>query len=333
MERPSAQISIVVPCFNEEAAFPALRNRLTALADSLANAYDIDLICIDDGSLDMTWELIREFASCDPRVRGVSLSRNFGHQLALTCGYDLARGDAVVSIDADLQDPPELIPQMIDCWRSGADVVYAVRRRREGESAFKLATASLFYRLMRFMGVRRLKLDSGDFRLLSRRAIHALNSMREAHRFVRGMVGWIGFKEAVVEYERAARVAGQTKYPVRKMLLLAMDAAVSFSGAPLRIAYVVAFSGSLIILSYLGYVIVRVLVFQSALVPGWTSLLLTVMGFGALNLVCLGIVGEYVGRIYDQSKNRPLYVLGDACGDARSHPTAVDKASLRSNPV
>ena len=303
-------ISIVVPCYNEVAVFPYLQKELSALADRIVQDYDVEIILVDDGSYDATWEKICAFSAVDSRVRGVALSRNFGHQAALTCGYDLATGDAVVCLDADLQDPPEVVLEMLRRWREGADVVYGVRTSREGETAFKLWTAKLFYRLLRAMGAKYVREDAGDFRLLSRRSLEALQKMREEHRFIRGMVGWIGFRVVEVTYERKARVAGTTKYPFRKMLLFALNAIVSFSAFPLRLAYVMAFGLSAILMSYLVYTFYRHVFYRVDLVPGWTSLILSIMAFGAMNLFCLGIIGEYVGRIYEQSKQRPLYLIG-----------------------
>jgi polyisoprenyl-phosphate glycosyltransferase len=303
-------ISIIVPCYNEVAVFPYLQNELSALAARIGQDYDVEIILVDDGSCDATWEKICAFAVVDSRVRGVALSRNFGHQAALTCGYDLATGDAVVCMDADLQDPPEVVLEMIRRWREGADVVYGVRASREGETAFKRWTAKLFYRLLRAMGAKYVRQDAGDFRLLSRRSLAAIQKMREEHRFIRGMVGWIGFRVAEVAYERKARVAGTTKYPFRKMLLFALNAIVSFSAFPLRLAYVLAFGLSAVLMSYLVYTFYRHVFYHAELVPGWTSLILAIMAFGAMNLFCLGIIGEYVGRIYEQSKQRPLYLIG-----------------------
>jgi dolichol-phosphate mannosyltransferase len=304
-------ISIVVPCYNEEVVFPYLQKALSALADRIVPDYDVEIILVDDGSCDATWEKIRAFSAMDCRVRGVALSRNFGHQAALTCGYDVATGDAVVCMDADLQDPPDVVLAMIRRWCDGADVVYGVRIRREGETAFKLWTAKLFYRLIRAMGAEYVREDAGDFRLLSRHSLEALNKMREEHRFIRGMVGWIGFRVAEVAYERKARIAGRTKYPFRKMLLFALNAIVSFSSFPLRLAYMMAFGLSAILLSYLVYTFYMHVVYHVELVPGWTSLILSIMAFGAINLLCLGIIGEYVGRIYEQSKQRPLYLIDE----------------------
>ena len=304
-------ISIVVPCYNEAEVFPYLQKALAMLADCIGQDYDVEIILVDDGSRDTTWKKICAFSMMDSRVRGLSLSRNFGHQAALTCGYDLATGDAVICMDADLQDPPEVVLEMIRRWREGADVVYGVRANREGETAFKLWTAKLFYRLIRAMGAEYVREDAGDFRLLSRRSLEALKKMREEHRFIRGMVGWIGFRTAEVSYERKTRMAGTTKYPFQKMLFFALNAIVSFSSFPLRLAYVMAFGLSAMLMSFLVYTFCMHMFYHVELVPGWTSLILSIMAFGVINLFCLGIIGEYVGRIYEQSKQRPLYLIGE----------------------
>lgn len=302
-------VSIVVPCYNEEEVFPLLAVQLASLAEGSLAAHDVEFIFVDDGSRDSTWLKIRELSTRDPRVRGLSLSRNFGHQAALTCGYDLARGDAVICLDADLQDPPGVIAAMLARWEEGYDVVHAVRVSREGETWFKLVTARIFYKLIRLMGADRVKENAGDFRLMSRRALDAFRKLREHHRFIRGMVGWVGFREAEVTYERKARAAGATKYPLGKMIVLAMDAMVSFSAMPLRFAYVVSFLFSMIFLGYLGYSATMYFAYGVQMVPGWTSLILSVTGFGAANLFCLGLLGEYMGRTYTQLKDRPLYLV------------------------
>lgn len=314
-------LSIVVPCLDEEEVFPQLRAALVEVAKELEPEYEVEFVLVDDGSTDATWAAIRAFARVDPRVRGVALSRNFGHQMALTCGYDVARGDAVISLDADLQDPPELIPRLVEAWRDGhADVVYAVRIRRHGDTRFKRFSAAAFYRLMRWMGASDVRESSGDFRLLSRRALAALRTMSEQHRFVRGMVGWIGFETAEIEYERRPPAGGRSKYPVRRMVRLAMDAAVSFSTFPLRLTFVFAGLLSLVVLAYVVHAAVNWLIFGAEMVPGWMSLLMSIMAFGALNLVCIGIMGEYVGRIYEQTKGRPLYLVRDRVGDVDPAP-------------
>lgn len=313
------RLSFVSPCFNEEATLPLLRDALTSLLDRLAASYDVEAILVDDGSRDRTWSLIREYAEKDPRFKGIALSRNFGHQAALCCGYDWAAGDAVISMDADLQDPPDVVLEMLEKWEEGADIVYAVRDSRAGESAFKLATASFFYRLVHALGAGHVRSDAGDFRLMSRRSLDALRSLPEYHRFLRGMVGWIGFRTAEVHYARAPRRAGTTKYTLRRMVRFAMDAVVSFSIMPLRLAYVGGAILSLGVLGYLGYALIQYLFFGVSLVAGWTSLILAIVGFGTMNLVCLGILGEYVGRIYEQSKQRPIYLVSESSAPPPPH--------------
>ena len=250
-EKSKPLISLVIPCYNEAEVFPHLRGELANLADRLEGDFALEVILVDDGSKDSTWEQITSFAAADARVRGIELSRNFGHQMALTCGCDHAQGDAVVSMDADLQDPPEVVLELVEKWKAGYDVVYAVREKREGESRFKLWTAALFYRLIRGLGATHVKADTGDFRLMSRRSIDALQQMREQHRFIRGMVGWVGFRTAEVHYHRRARRAGETKYPLRKMLRFAADATVSFSTVPLKLSFVAALTLFFVILLYL----------------------------------------------------------------------------------
>jgi polyisoprenyl-phosphate glycosyltransferase len=320
-------ISLVSPCYNESSAFPYLQGEIVKLADLLGKEFDVEIVLVDDGSRDQTWSQIQAFAQSDARVRGVLLSRNFGHQMALTCGYDVARGDAVVCMDADLQDPPEVVVEMVEKWKQGYDVVHAIREHREGETRFKLWTASLFYRLIRCLGAAHVKADSGDFRLMSRRALDALQKMPEFHRFVRGMVGWVGFKETEIRYRRKPRVAGETKYPLRKMVKFAVDAIISFSIIPLRISFAAALIFSSIILGYLCYSTVRYLFFGRELVPGWSSLILSVVILGGMNLICIGILGEYVGRIYEQVKHRPHYFIQEMTVSPESEtPNGSDRA-------
>ena len=314
-------ISIVIPCYNEAAAFPYLKAALIDLGGRLESRYGVEVVLVDDGSRDGTWEMMRNFARDDSRVVAICFSRNFGHQFALTAGYDFARGDAVVSMDADLQDPPEVVDEMVRKWEAGYDVVYGIRDHREEDTRFKIWTASLFYRLMSWLGVMQVRSEAGDFRLMSRRALDALNRLREHHRLVRGLVGWIGFTEAEVHYVRRARRAGQTKYPFRKMLALAIDSVLSFSFFPLRIAYLSALAITTLILIYIGYSFVRVVFFGANLAPGWTSLLLAICAFGVANLICTGLQGEYIGRIFEQVKDRPLYIVREVAGtSARPEP-------------
>jgi polyisoprenyl-phosphate glycosyltransferase len=309
-------LSIVIPCYNEEEVFPLLRERTDALIASLQDEFEVEVLFIDDGSRDRTWPMVEAYATSRPEVRGLGLSRNFGHQRALTCGYDGCRGDVIVSMDADLQDPPELILEMVARWKQGADIVHAVRRTREHDSFFKRTTASAFYLLMRKAGGAYLEENVGDFRLMSRRALDAFKQMREGNRYIRGMVGWMGFQVDRVYFDRPARAAGSTKYPFVKMFKFAMDAVVSFSATPLRLAYIVAMMVSGLVFGYWTLVLYRHLMHQGELVPGWTSLLLTTTLFGFANLICLGIMGEYIGRIYDEVKQRPLYLVKHEAGKA-----------------
>ncbi|MEI6972016.1 MAG: glycosyltransferase family 2 protein [bacterium] len=304
------KLSILVPCYNEDKVLPLLRKELTAFLSTLAGrALDYEVILVDDGSKDLTWFLINEWAEADSRVRGISLSRNFGHQAALTCAYENCTGDAAVSVDADLQDPPEVIAGMIDKWEQGANIVFAVRRQRTSETFFKRWTAAAYYRLLHLLGLSFVEKDCGDFRLMDRRSINALNSMREKNRLLRAMVGWAGFRTDRVYFDRPARRGGDTKYPLRKMILLALDGVISFTHIPLRGAYIFALMIMLCVLLYLGTTVVRYLLGYTTLVPGWTSLLLAITAFGTANLLCLGVIGEYVGRIYSEVKDRPLYLV------------------------
>jgi glycosyltransferase involved in cell wall biosynthesis len=315
-------ISIVVPCFNEEEAFPHLRYALTDLVSRLGTRYAVEVVLVDDGSRDGTWALIERFAAEVPWVRGLTLSRNFGHQAALTCGYRHATGDAIVSLDADLQDPPAVIEEMVAKWEAGADVVYAVRRSRAGETKFKLATAAAFYRVLRGLGATHLRADAGDFRLLSRASLDALLALPETHRFLRGMVGWVGFRSVDVPYDRLARVAGETKYPFRKMLRLATDAVVSSSTLPLRFPYYFALAATALTLVAVGGAVAWG---SPSLGPGGIALLIAVVAFGGLNLCALGVLGEYVGRVYEQVKDRPLYFVRSSVGS----PGAASAPSYR----
>lgn len=315
-------VTLVIPCYNEEYAFPFIRRALTELADKLGKEVDLSFLFVDDGSRDGTWCAIQDFANADHRVQGIALSRNFGHQAALTCGYDFAQGDAVISLDADLQDPPEVILELINKWLDGNDIVYAVRESRKGETRFKLLTATVFYKLMNLLGAHYIKRDSGDFRLLNRKSLDALNSLREQHRFIRGMVGWMGFKSAEVRYHRKPRVAGSTKYPFLKMFRFAVDAIISFSFAPLRAAYLMGFGLMLVTYCYLTYSLIRWAFFDVEVTPGWTSLLVTTVAFGTACLVSIGFLGEYVGRIYDEIKKRPLYFVKELV--ANKHLSSVE---------
>jgi polyisoprenyl-phosphate glycosyltransferase len=301
--------SIIAPIFNEIASLAALYERVTQVMDSLAQPWE--LILVDDGSTDGSAPAIEELARQDGRVRPVIFARNFGHQIAVTAGLDYSRGQAVVIIDADLQDPPELIPEMVEQWRQGFEVVYAVRVEREGEGWFKKATAALFYRLIFRITDVKIPLDTGDFRLLDRKVVNALNQMREHYRFLRGMATWVGFRQTGVPYRRAARVAGETKYPFRKMLRLAINAVTGFSYFPLQIATYLGFISAGISALAIPIVIAMRLAGSQAFF-GQATTLLAVLFLGGVQLISLGILGEYLGRVYDEVKGRPLYIVRQA---------------------
>jgi dolichol-phosphate mannosyltransferase len=302
-------ISVVVPLYNEEGNVPELLRRIGAIMHRLtANGIDdYEIVAVNDGSRDGTLAALRAARGGEPHLVVVDLSRNFGHQIAATAGLDVARGDAVILMDGDLQDPPELIEQFLAKWREGYDVVYATRKTRHGESAFKLLTARLFYRTIRRMTNVSIPVDTGDFRLMSRRVVDALQQTREKHRFLRGLVSWVGFKQIGIEYERDARHSGETKYPVSKMLKFAIDGITSFSEIPLRFATYLGFGVSLSAFVYA--IVVLILKVYGYNEPGYTSMMVAILFLGGVQLITIGIVGEYLGRIYDQVKERPLYFL------------------------
>ena len=304
--------SIIAPIYNELETLPDLYRRVSEVMDSTNEPWE--LILVDDGSSDGSTQAICSLAKEDRRVRPVIFARNFGHQIAITAGWDYARGDAVVIIDADLQDPPEVILEMIEKWKEGYEVVYAVRAEREGESWFKLWTASLFYRLIYRITDVKIPLDTGDFRLMDRKVVDVLKQMRERHRFPRGMSAWVGFKQIGVEYKRAARQAGQTKYPFRKMFRLALNAITSFSYFPLQVATFFGFaSAGIAILAIPPVVYLRVTGSQAFF--GQATTLIAVLFLGGVQLISLGVLGEYIGRLYDEAKDRPLYIVREAPKD------------------
>ncbi len=318
-------LSIVIPCYNEDACLGELYARVATVARGVAgDSYEI--VLINDGSTDGTWSAMQRLAATDPHLVAINLSRNHGHQLALTAGLDLARGDRILILDADLQDPPELLPNMLATMEvEGADVVYAVRRARAGEGFAKRASAALFYRLLAKLTDTDIPLDTGDFRLMSRRALNAFLSLPEQARFIRGMVAWIGFKQVPFAYDRAERHAGETHYPFTKMLRLAFDAITGFSTAPLRFASHagLALTGaSVLLLAYIGFGWLR-----GTTVQGWTSLMLVVVGLGAVQMFVLGMIGEYLGRLYIEAKKRPLYIVADIIG----HPREGSRLGHRSD--
>jgi len=301
--------SVIAPVYNERESLDVLYTRVREVMDQTGEGWE--LILVDDGCTDGSTEIIRRLAQQDERVRPVIFARNFGHQIAVTAGLDYSRGQAVMIIDADLQDPPEVMLELIAKWREGYQVVYAVRAEREGESWFKLATASLFYRMIYRITDVKIPLDTGDFRLLDRCVVDVMNSMRERHRFLRGMASWVGYRQIGVPYRRAARFAGVTKYPLRKMLKLALNAITSFSYFPLQLATYLGFiSAGLSILSIIVVIIMRLT--GSNAFFGQASTLIAVLFLGGVQLISLGIIGEYVGRIYDEAKGRPLYIVSEA---------------------
>ncbi|HYE82827.1 MAG TPA: glycosyltransferase family 2 protein [Clostridia bacterium] len=300
-------ISIVIPMYYEEKVAEECYKRLKRVMDGCG--YEYELVFVNDGSRDGTLDILEQLAGLDKKVRVLSFSRNFGHQVAVTAGIDKARGAAVVIIDADLQDPPELIMEMLKLWEQGYEVVYAKRKRRKGESVFKRVTARLFYRVLDKLSDTRIPLDTGDFRLIDAKVADELRRMREKNRFLRGMVSWIGFKQTPIEYEREERFAGETKYPLKKMIKLALDGIISFSSKPLKLSQYLGFFAVICAIAVFIYSIVYRLVVGANLVSGWASIMTTVAFLGGVQLIAIGILGEYIGRMYEESKDRPLYII------------------------
>ena len=306
--------SIVAPIYNEIDNLPELYHRVKEVMDTTGEAWE--LVLVDDGSTDGSTEKVRELAKQDEHIRPVIFARNFGHQIAITAGSDFARGHAIVIIDADLQDPPEVILDLIAKWKEGYEVVYAVRAEREGESWFKKFTAAAFYRLIYSITDVKIPLDTGDFRLMDRKVVNVLKTMRERHRFPRGMSAWVGFKQVGVEYKRAARHAGMTKYPFRKMLKLALNAITGFSYFPLQVAtYIGFFAAGVAILAIPVVIYMRITGSQAFY--GQATTLISVLFLGGVQLISLGILGEYIGRLYDEAKGRPLYIVREAPENSR----------------
>jgi polyisoprenyl-phosphate glycosyltransferase len=323
-------VSVVIPCMNEEQVLRETHRCITTVLEK--GAINFEIVYVDDGSTDSTCNLLRELQAQDGRIRVVRLARNFGHQVAITAGLEHSSGDAVVIIDADLQDPPEVILEFFAKWLDGYDVVYGVRIEREGETQFKLWTAKFFYRCISRLSDTRIPLDTGDFRLMDRRAVDALLSMPERDRFVRGMVSWLGFSQVAVPYRRAARAAGSTKFSLFKMVRFALDGIFSFSILPLRVATWTGFAASA--LAILGIVIVLLERFIGVpgLVKGWSSAVIAELFIGGVQLICLGIIGEYVGRIYGEAKRRPLYIVRERMGfDTRNSVAARTRRAMISS--
>ncbi|HQN05167.1 MAG TPA: glycosyltransferase family 2 protein [Anaerolineaceae bacterium] len=304
--------SIIAPVFNEKDCIGTLVQRVGEVMDTTGEPWE--LVIVDDGSQDGSTDIIRKMAKEDERVRAVIFARNFGHQIAVTAGMDYSRGDAVIIIDADLQDPPEVMLEMIQRWKEGYQVVYGVRSEREGETWFKKTTASLFYRMITRITDVKIPLDTGDFRLMDRSVVKVMNSMREKHRFLRGMSSWVGYRQIGVSYHRAARFAGETKYPLKKMLKLALNAVTSFSYFPLQLATYMGFISAGISIVAIPIVIIMRLTGSQAFF-GQATTLLAVLFLGGVQLISLGILGEYIGRIYDEVKGRPLYIVSEAPDD------------------
>ena len=325
-------LSIVIPCYNEALCLEQLHQRLTAAAADVVGD-DYEIILVNDGSRDGSWRIMTALAADDPRLTAIDLSRNHGHQLAVTAGLDLCRGSVVLVVDADLQDPPELLGPMLETMRTeAADVVYGVRRSRHGETRFKRATAAAFYRLLARATDTDIPLDAGDFRLMSRRALEVFRAMPEQARFVRGMVAWAGFRQVPFFYERAERFAGNTKYPLGKMIRFAFDALTGFSSAPLKLASQAGLLLSLGALALIVYIFVGW--FSGETVQGWTSLMLVVVVLGAVQMFVLGMIGEYLGRLYHQAKNRPLYIVQEvAGGKVEAARLGLDASRLAERPA
>jgi len=319
-------LSVVAPMLDEQELAAAFYERVCAALGDLP----FELVIVDDGSADSTPQVLSRIADQDPRLRVVFLSRSFGHQTALTAGLDHARGDAVVMMDGDLQDPPEVILELYEEWRRGSDVVYAVRSNRPGESRFKLTTAKWFYRLMSSLSAIELQENAGDFRLLDRRALDALQSMRERNRYLRGMTVWVGFRQSAVTYERDARYAGETKYTLTKMVRFSLDAISSFSHVPLQAATVLGFVFSLV--AFAAIPVVLVLKILGSYLPGFSTITVVILLLGGIQLIAVGIIGEYVGRIYDEVKRRPLYIVSGAKNVDLDAPGAEREVEPSSTP-
>ena len=304
-------VSVVSPVFCEEESILEFYSRVVAVIERIEPVLQFELVLVNDGSTDGSGEVMRKIAEKDQRVKVIALSRNFGHQIAITAGLDYAKGDAIVLIDSDLQDPPEVIEQMIEKWREGFDVVYGQRVRREGEAAFKLVTAKLFYRLVNALSEVDLPVDTGDFRLLDRKVANALRNVREENRYIRGLVAWLGFSQAAVQYERQPRYGGTTKFTLQRMIRFALDAVTSFSEKPLRLAAQVGVLSTVLSVVVALWILIGKITSPERSVPGFASLILVMLFFGGLQMLFIGVLGEYVGRIYRETKARPLYVVAD----------------------
>lgn len=317
-------LSVVVPVYNEKEGLQEFYDRTKRVLLDV-NGLDHEIIFVDDGSCDGSAQVITQFVGQDARVRLLKLSRNFGHQIAITAGIDAACGNAVVVIDADLQDPPEVILRFIEKWKEGYDVVYGVRETRDGETLLKVWTASIFYRILKALVNLDIPVDVGDFRLMSRRVVEHLKAMQERDRFVRGLVSWIGFRQIGLTYRRDKRYAGETKYPYRKMIRFALDGITSFSSIPLKMATIMGYLTSLIAFAYACSVIVQK--FMGYTVQGWATIMVGLLFLGGVQLICLGILGEYIGRIFNETKGRPLYIIDREARSDRPRCSQPDRAA------
>lgn len=314
MTRTMPLLSVVVPIYFEEETIPEFYDRMKKVLCSLESEIHHEIIFVNDGSTDRSFPMLSDLAARDALVKVINLSRNFGHQLAITAGIDNALGDAVIVIDGDLQDPPEVIIKMVTKWKEGYQVVYGVRNKRDGESFFKLITASIFYRFMQKLSDVKLPLDAGDFRLMDRKVVNALSEIREENRYIRGLISWIGFKQCGVPYDRDSRYAGVTKFDVSKMLRFALDGITSFSDKPLLISS--RFGALITLCSFLVmlWLVISKIIDPLSSVQGWTSMLVVILFIGGIQLISIGILGEYIGRIYRETKKRPLYIIADKLG-------------------
>jgi len=322
-------LSVVVPIYSEESVIPEFYRRTKAMLAGLAPRYNHEILFVDDGSRDRSPALLRDLSRDDSRVKVVSFSRNFGHQFAITAGLDYARGDVLIIIDGDLQDPPEVIPEMLRKWEEGHKVVFGIREKRRGENPFKLLTAKLFYRLIRFLSDTEMPLDAGDFRLMDRRVVETLCSLREQNRYIRGMVSWTGFSQVGLPYKRDRRYAGKTKFTLKKMIRFAFDGILSFSDKPLKITAYIGFFITLVSFVMAVRVLVGKIRHPDMLVSGWTTLILAVLFIGGIQLISLGILGLYLGRQYREVKKRPLYVVAETIGFDKE----IDRRSANPAPL
>ncbi|WP_036718462.1 glycosyltransferase family 2 protein [Paenibacillus harenae] len=328
MKLSAVKYSIIIPMFNEEEVIEFTYDRLKQVMDSTEEPYE--LLFVNDGSRDRTAGKMAMICEFDPNVRLIDFSRNFGHQIAISAGMDYAQGAAIIVIDADLQDPPEVILKMIAKWKEGYEVVYGKRLKRNGETVFKKLSAKLFYRTLRTLTNVDIPVDTGDFRLIDRKVCDVLRGLKEKNRFVRGLVSWVGFRQTMVEYEREERFAGESKYPIKRMIAFALDGITSFSYKPLKIATYIGFALSITSFLYLLIVIFQKL-FTGSTVAGWASIVAVNLLFNGIILILLGLIGEYIGRIYEESKNRPLYIVRDKLGypESEGEREAADENSAR----